>query len=276
MDPRLQKRVQRYGWDKAASAYEDGWREQLAPAQDLLMKLAALAPGERVLDTACGTGLVTLPAAAAVAPDGHVVGADISQAMVDLATGIAADRGVGNVNYARMELEAIDYDADNVAREHFDAALCSLGLMYAPDPVAALTEMHGALKPGGRMAASVWGKRAHCGWADIFPIVDSRVQSEVCPMFFALGTGEALDYAFKQAGYADIVTERINVVLHYQDDEQALGAAFVGGPVAMAYSRFDDETRTAAHTEYLASIESYRKGEGYEIPGEFVVTRGVK
>jgi ubiquinone/menaquinone biosynthesis C-methylase UbiE len=276
MDPRLQKRVQRYGWDKAASAYEDGWREQLAPAQDLLMKMAALTPGERVLDTACGTGLVTLPAAAAVAPDGHVVGADISQAMVELAAGIAADRGVGNVNYARMELEAIDYDAENVAREAFDVALCSLGLMYAPDPVAALTEMHGALKPGGRMVASVWGKRANCGWADIFPIVDSRVQSEVCPMFFALGTGEALDYAFGQAGYKDISTERINVVLHYENDEQALGAAFVGGPVAMAYSRFDPETREAAHSEYLTSIAPFRKGDGYEIPGEFVVTRGVK
>jgi len=276
MDPRLQKRVQRYGWDKAASDYEDGWREQLVPAQDLLMKMAALESGERVLDTACGTGLVTLPAAAAVAPDGYVVGTDISQSMVDLAAGIAAERGVPNVSYARMELEAIDYGAENVARDHFDAALCSLGLMYAPDPGAALTEMHGALKPGGRMVASVWGKRARCGWAEIFPIVDSRVKSEVCPMFFALGNGEALDYEFKQAGYGDIMTERINVVLHYKDDEQALGAAFVGGPVAMAYSRFDDATREAAHQEYLASIESFRKGEGYEIPGEFVVTRGVK
>jgi len=276
MDARFQKRVQRYGWDKAASAYEDGWAEQLAPAQDLLMKLAALAPGERVLDTACGTGLVTLPAAAAVGPDGHVVGTDISQGMVELATGIAGERGVTNVSYARMELEKIDYDAENVAQEQFDAALCSLGLMYAPDPVAALGEMHGALKPGGRLVASVWGKRSNCGWAEIFPIVDSRVQSAVCPMFFALGTGEALEFAVKTAGYGDITTERIDVVLHYRSEAQALGAAFVGGPVAMAYSRFDADTREAAHQEYLASIEGYRKGEGYEIPGEFVVTRAVK
>jgi hypothetical protein len=124
--------------------------------------------------------------------------------------------------------------------------------------------------------ASVWGKRGNCGWAEIFPIVDARVQSEVCPMFFALGTGEALAYAFGQAGYDDVSTQRIAVSLHYRDDDHALGAAFIGGPVAMAYSRFDEETRTAAHAEYLDSIKAFRKGDGYEIPGEFVVTRGVK
>jgi len=276
MDPRLQKRVQRYGWDKAAGDYEAGWREQLRPAQDLLMKAAALQPGERVLDTACGTGLVTLEAAGVVGPDGHVVGTDISQGMVDLAIGIAAERGVTNVGYARMELEAIDYDADGVEKDSFDVALCSLGLMYAPDPVAALTVMREALKPGGRMVSSVWGKRGNCGWAEIFPIVDARVQSEVCPMFFALGNGEALDYAYQQAGYKDVSTERISVVLHYRDEGHALGAAFIGGPVAMAYSRFDEVTRSAAHGEYLSSIAPFRKGDGYEIPGEFVVTRAVK
>lgn len=276
MDGRFQKRVQRYGWDKAAGDYEAGWRAQLRPAQELLLETAALQPGERVLDTACGTGLVTLEAAGLVGPHGSVVGTDISQGMVDLAAGIAREQGVGNVRYARMELEAIDYDVEGVDRGGFDVALCSLGLMYAPDPVAGLVQMRDALRDGGRAVVSVWGKRSNCGWAEIFPIVDSRVKSEVCPMFFALGNGEALDYAFAQAGFRDISTGRINVLLEYEDDEHALGAAFVGGPVAMAYSRFDDETRAAAHAEYLDSIKAYRKGGGYEIPGEFVVTRGVK
>ena len=51
---------------------------------------------------------------------------------------------------------------------------------------------------------------------------------------------------------------------------------FVGGPVAMAYSRFDEKTKTEAHKEYHESIEPYRVGEGYEIPGEFVVGSGKK
>ncbi len=59
MDPRLQRRVQRYGWDRAVAAYEEGWRAQLEPAHSLMLDMVALRPGERVLDVACGTGLVS-------------------------------------------------------------------------------------------------------------------------------------------------------------------------------------------------------------------------
>ena len=71
MDARLQKRVQRYGWDKAARHYERSWRAQLEPAQTALLDMASLTRGERVLDVACGTGLVTLRAAAAVVARGQ-------------------------------------------------------------------------------------------------------------------------------------------------------------------------------------------------------------
>ena len=62
----------------------------------------------------------------------------------------------------------------------------------------------------------------------------------------------------------------------YADGESALRAAFEGGPVAMAYSRFDAPTRREAHREYLAGIEAFRRDGGYRIPAEFVVTRGVR
>ena len=68
MDARVQRRVQRYGWDKAAGYYARFWATQLEPAQRRLLELAALELGERVLDVACGTGLVTLPAAEAAGP----------------------------------------------------------------------------------------------------------------------------------------------------------------------------------------------------------------
>jgi ubiquinone/menaquinone biosynthesis C-methylase UbiE len=66
MDARLQRRVQRYGWDRAADYYENYWREQLAPAQNRMLELADLRAGEKVLDVACGTGLVTFEAAETV------------------------------------------------------------------------------------------------------------------------------------------------------------------------------------------------------------------
>ena len=64
--------------------------------------------------------------------------------------------------------------------------------------------------------------------------------------------------------------------LAYASAEEAADAAFAGGPVAMAYSRFDEATRDAARAEYLESIDGYRDGAGYRVPGEFVVARGTK
>jgi ubiquinone/menaquinone biosynthesis C-methylase UbiE len=270
MDPRLQRRVQRYGWDKAVGYYDRYWQEQLEPAQDLLLEMAELKPGERVLDVACGTGLVTFRAAGNVGSSGSVLGTDISQGMVDTALGIAGERGLKNVCFDRSGAEEIGFDDDS-----FDATLCSLGLMYVPDPVKALGEMRRVAKPGGRVVNAVWGRRDRCGWAEIFPIVDARVQSEVCPMFFQLGTGEALRYTMEKAGLGDYRIERISTVLHYDNDEDAIGAAFDGGPVALAYSRFDERTRDEAHEEYLKSIEAFKTNGGYAIPGEFVVARAI-
>jgi ubiquinone/menaquinone biosynthesis C-methylase UbiE len=270
MDPRLQRRVQRYGWDRAAGHYEHFWSAQLEPAQRLLLEMAALRPGERVLDVACGTGLVSFPVARAVLPEGSLLGTDISQVMVDTAGELAEAEGLSNASFERMDAEALDLPDDS-----FDAALCALGLMYVPDPVQSFAEMRRVVEPGGRVVAAVWGARKSCGWAEIFPIVDSRVESEVCPLFFQLGTGDAMVEAMQRAELTDTTSERIRTVLHYESADAALGAAFVAGPVALAYSRFDEATREEAHGEYLASIEPWRQGEGYEIPGEFVVARGV-
>jgi hypothetical protein len=81
---------------------------------------------------------------------------------------------------------------------------------------------------------------------------------------------------FAEAGFIDVRSERLDVELGYAGDDEALGAAFRGGPVALAYDRFDDATRQAVHGEYLRSIAAYRIGEGYGIPGEFVVVTGVR
>ena len=65
------------------SHYETFWQEQLRPAHERLLAAADLRPGQHVIDIACGTGMVTLPAATAVGPDGHVLATDLAQKMVD-------------------------------------------------------------------------------------------------------------------------------------------------------------------------------------------------
>ena len=270
MDAKLQRRIQRYGWDRAVDVYEQAWAEQLRPAQQRLLEMAALQQGERVIDIACGTGLITFPAALSVGAGGHVLATDISARMVEHVMEEARARGLGNVTAERLGAEELD----DVPEQSLDVALCALGLMYVPDVAAALSQMHRVLRPGGRAVAAVWGARARCGWADIFPVVESRVHSDVCPMFFQLGTGPSLALAFEAAGFQQVQTDRLTTTLHYATADDAADAAFAGGPVAMAYSRFDEPTRIDARAEYIASIEPYRVAAGYEIPGEFVVSRG--
>src|SRR3989304_7655408 len=81
VDAKLQRRVQRYGWDKAARYYEDYWQRQLEPVQARLRELAHFQEGEQVIDVACGTGLVSFPVATQVGSAGKLFGVDISEGM---------------------------------------------------------------------------------------------------------------------------------------------------------------------------------------------------
>ena len=271
MNEKLQHRIQRYGWDKAATRYEDLWREQLSPAHDQLFAMAAAREGEQVLDIATGSGLMAFRMADEVGSAGHVLGTDISGEMVELAVETARSRGVSNVRFERMEAERLAVDHSS-----FDLVICALGLMYSPNSATALAEASRVLKPGGRFVAAVWGARENCGWASIFPIVDARVRSEVCPLFYRLGTGNALACELEDAGFSDVQSSRLNTTLRYESGEEACDASFIGGPVALAYSRFDAPTRSSVRGEFLESIEDFRTGRGYDVPGEFVVTRGIK
>ena len=269
MEAKVQRWVQRHGWDRAVHHYQECWRDQLRPAHEAVLALAALQPGESVVEVACGTGMVTLPAAAAVGRDGLVVATDISGHMVEDTARRAHEGGHAQVETLRCDAEGLGHALGD--RAPFDAALCSLGLMYVPAPDVAVAQMTAALRPGGRMVAAVWGERRNCGWASIFPIVDARVESDVCPMFFALGGPGSLAGVMAKAGLDDIEEHRIDCDLVYADREATLAAAFLGGPVALAYSRFDADTKASASADYLASIAEFRQGTGYRIPGEFVI-----
>ena len=267
MDARVQRRVQRYGWDRAADSYESAVADRSwPPAQAELLALAALAPGEQVLDVACGTGLVSFDAARAVGPDGHVLGIDLSGLMVEGRASARAGTGLRDAAFERM-------DAENLALPDAgqDVALCALGLMYMPEPEPAVSEMRRVLRPGGRMVLAVWGERASCGWSALFPIVDAEVASDVCPLFFRLGQGDSLARLCADAGFENVESRRIAVTLDYTNAEQACDAAFVGGPVAMAWSRFDEATQARVRANYIDAISPWHHGGAYRIPGEFVI-----
>ena len=272
MDARLQLRVQRYGWDAAASHYHTGWEEQLRPAHDQLLTMAKLTPGQRIIETACGSGLVTLRLADAVGAKGHVLATDLSQGMIDDLQLRLDGNPLTNVEAKRMPAEKLD-----VLDGAFDAAICALGLMYTPDPAAAVVEMARAVAPGGVVAATVWGERKNCGWADVFPIVDVRVASEVCPMFFGTGAPNALTRLFKNAGLEQVEETRQSEELFFRSEADVVDAVLLGGPVALAVKRFNEDIWQEVRQEFLSSVAEYKCSDGsYRIEGEFVTVRGFR
>ena len=266
MDARLQRRIQRYGWDLAVDDYARHWHALLAGVQAELQALAAPQPGEQVLDVACGTGVVSLAMAAAVGPGGSVLGVDLSDGMVASAAARAQAAGISQARFARMDAEALTLPAAS-----FDLVVCALGLMYLPDADAALREVQRVLRPGGRAVFAVWGERTRCGWAPLFGIVDAEVHSEVCPLFFALGQGEALACRCAAAGLAVTHSHHRDDALWHADADAACDAAFAGGPVALAWSRFDGATRGRVRERYRDAIAPWREGAGYRLPAEFVL-----
>jgi ubiquinone/menaquinone biosynthesis C-methylase UbiE len=100
---------------------------------------------------ACGTGLVSFQAIKKIGDQGRLLGTDISDKMVEIASSIALLKKEKRAQFEWMDAEELDLENNS-----FDVALCSLGLMYMPDPRKALEEMNRVLKPGGRAVAAVW------------------------------------------------------------------------------------------------------------------------
>src|SRR5712691_3532312 len=117
----------------------------------LLMEAAQITPGERVLDVGCGPGATTLPYAAAVGPQGHVTGIDISEPMLAVARKRVAEQGYDNVT-----LLLADAQVHPLPPASFDLVTSRFGVMFFADPTVAFRNLCGALRPGGRLCVAVW------------------------------------------------------------------------------------------------------------------------
>ena len=142
----------RTGW-QLLGAGPRAYERHLVPAiftacAEHLLDLAGVGPGDRVVDVACGTGIVARRAAARVGPGGAVTGTDVNAEMVAVAR--EADPG-GAVRWERADAAALPV-ADGAA----DVVLCQHGVQYLPDRPAALAEARRVLRPGGRLAIAVW------------------------------------------------------------------------------------------------------------------------
>jgi SAM-dependent methyltransferase len=148
------KEQQRRQWGNNAASWDaqhERLEREMAPVSDWLCSEAALKPGMRVLDLACGSGHPAINVARLVAPGGSVIATDLAPEMVEVTRRRVTEAGLDNVEVRVMDLEDIDYPD-----ESFDAATCRFGVMFCPQPEKAVAEVRRVLKPGGHFSLSVW------------------------------------------------------------------------------------------------------------------------
>lgn len=144
----------RAAWAKAATA--ENYETRLVPLlfepwAEGLVDLIAPQPGERVLDLACGTGVVAKKAAPRVGPSGTVTGVDLNADMLAIARRTTPEGTAAAITW--KQADALD---TGLADHSFDIGFCQQGLQFFSDRITALRELHRVLAPGGRVALSVW------------------------------------------------------------------------------------------------------------------------
>jgi SAM-dependent methyltransferase len=183
----------------AAEVYEEFFVPALFAAwASRVVDAAAIEPGWRVLDVACGTGVLTREVAGRVGPRGAVVGLDLNEGMLAVAT-----RKAPEIEWRRGRAEALPFDDAT-----FDAVVSQFGLMFFEDRKAALHEMMRVLKEGGRLAVAVWDSLDHAtGYAALVALLRRTLGDDVAGLLrapFVLGDLDALRALFDEAGVPDV------------------------------------------------------------------------
>jgi SAM-dependent methyltransferase len=233
-----------------------------------MVDAVGLSPGARVLELACGPGGVGILAARRVGAGGHVVVSDVVPAMVDTATERARALGLTNVSGAVRDLEAID-EPDGT----FDAVLCREGLMFALDHERAVAEIGRVLRPGGRVAAAVWGPREQNPWLAVAldalgAVVGLQLPPPGIPGPFALGDADALTALFAGAPFTDVRVEPVDVPMGAPSfDTWWTRTTALAGPVAQIIAGLDDAQRASLDADLRAEVAPYEHGGRIRLPG---------
>lgn len=258
-------------WQRGAAARAG----TLGPITDLMLDLAEIRPGDRVLDVAAGTGEQTLMAARRVGPDGLVLAVDVAPEMLERASEAVRAAGLSNVVTRVMDAQALD-----LGPEPFDAAICRSGLMLMADPVAALVGVHRALKTGGKLAALVFGP-ADRNPLQALPTSIARRAAGLPPLapgepgMFALGEPGTLEAAFQAAGFRDVDVRTIATSRRFRSAADAVRSLRDALPsVHAVLARVDGAGREQAWTEIERALTRFEGPDGLVAPGESLIGVG--
>lgn len=228
----------------------------LASATAGLFSLAAIKPGERILDIGCGSGQTSLMAADAVGDGGQVTGVDVSRQLLTLARQRSGDRA--NVRFVEADAATFGFEPDR------DLLMSRFGVMFFDDPAAAFANLRTAAKPGGRLAFICWRSVAENEYAAMpFQIAkplmpDLPPADPYAPGPFALADTGRLRSILTAAGWSDIAISKHDGLMPMgSTPEQAGIQATSLGPTARALARLGDADLNA---RVLAAVTDAFRG----------------
>jgi SAM-dependent methyltransferase len=216
-DPVAYKERTRQQWQQAAEAWyrwSPTLEEWLHPVTEAMIELAGIKEGDKVLEVAAGAGEPAVTIAKRVGPGGSVLATDISSNILEFAAKRAKDEGVSNLQTRVLDGESLS----ELPERSFDAATSRLGLIWFPDRVGALKQIHRALREGARVATAGITSPAENPFSAItMRIIGMRAHlpppKPGDPGPYSLGSETVMHDSLQAAGFADITIRLIDAPL---------------------------------------------------------------
>ena len=178
------------------------------PWAEMTLEEVELSPGDRVLDIACGTGIVARVARERLGDAGYAVGIDVSPDMLAVARAVAPGIDWREGNASALPL----HDG-----EQFDVVVCQQGLQFFPDKSAAAAEMRRALAQGGRLAVATWRSDEEIPFFRDLRRVAERYFGPIADLRYSFGAAAPLEALLRDAGFRDVRSRTIARTIRFED-----------------------------------------------------------